>query len=54
MIGLDIMGVTADLYMEQHEITAVQGSNNPPTDQARYVDYYISKMAGEDSADNYT
>ena len=53
MIGLDLMGVTADLYMENHEMKAIEESPEPPTDQARYVDDYIAKMEGEASAENY-
>ena len=47
------MVVTADLYMEQHEMNAVQTSEDAPLDQARYVDDYISKMEDENSADRY-
>jgi hypothetical protein len=53
MIGLDLMGVTADLYMEQHEMNAVRTSEDAPSDQARYVDDYISRMEDENNADRY-
>ena len=42
MIGLDLMGVVADIYMEDHEIRAVRTAQNPPEFQTRYVDdYYL-------------
>ena len=53
MIGLDLMGVIADIYMENHEMEAVRNCDNPPLAQVRYVDDYLSRMSSEGMAEDY-
>ena len=44
MIGLDLTGIVADIYMEDFEMRAISTSLNPPRKLYKYVDDCFARM----------